>query len=183
MYKVFLHLCRFLKIFLKSFFLLSAGFLVPTTFAKLYFHFHLFSILKFLETPLTHVLFRSSLFDLVFLAICYWFLIPFHCVREHTLYNLNFKNFVKMYFMAQNLFHLGECYMWVWEVCVFLLWLDEVLYRWRSSVQLCPYWSFCQLHLLNPGRGAWKSPAATVNPSSSLYEPISFLLYMLMLCC
>lgn len=34
--------------FLKSFFLLSTVFLVPTTFAKLYFHFHLFSILNFL---------------------------------------------------------------------------------------------------------------------------------------
>lgn len=160
MYKVFLHLCRFLKIFLKSFFLLSAGFLVPTTFAKLYFHFHLFSILDLL----------------VFLAICCWFLIPFHCVREHTLYNLNFKNFVKMYFMAQNLFHLGESYMWVWEECVCLLWLDEVLYKWCCSVQLCPYWIFCQLDLLIPDRGVWKSLATIINSSSSLYDSISFCL-------
>lgn len=160
-----------------SFFLLSTVFLVPAIFAKLYFHFHLFSILEFLETPLTHVLFRSSLFDLpVFLASCCWFLIPFHCVREHTLCNLNFKNFVKMYFMAQNLFHLGECYMWAWEECVFLLWLDEVLYRWCSSIQLCPYWIFCQLGLLIPDRGVWKSLATIVNSSSSLSNSIGFCL-------
>lgn len=39
--------------------------------------------------------------------------------EKDTLYGFQFLKFVKLCFLIQNVIHLGECAMWVWEECVF----------------------------------------------------------------
>ena len=96
------------------------------------------------------------------LSFCCWFPVLFHLVWEHTLYDLYYFKFVKVYFMTHNVDYFGKCSMWAWGKCVLL---DEALYRcqldpinwWCYSVQQCPYvFSVCWIwKLLIEGVKYW----------------------------